>query len=113
MAATIGVHVLANLKGCHTDFLNKSDVVLRMLNEVVSEAKLNKVGETVHQFEPQGATAVILLAESHISIHTWPEHNFAAVDIFTCGKEGDAEKTFEILLKKFKPKEYDRKVVKR
>ena len=96
---TVGIHVLANLKGCPTDILKKVDVVRALLNDVVLEAQLNKVGEVFPQYEPEGVTGIILLAESHMSIHTWPEHNLATVDIFTCGKEGDAEKAFEVLLK--------------
>ncbi|MCG2717737.1 MAG: adenosylmethionine decarboxylase [Nanoarchaeota archaeon] len=99
-----GIHVLGNLNGCPVKLLERADIVLNLLNEVVVEAKLNKVGETSHQFDPYGATCVILLAESHISVHTWPENRIAVVDIFTCGKEGDAEKAFDVLLNKFKPK---------
>ncbi len=108
-----GTHVLASLRDCPVEFLKKADVVLNLLNEVVEEANLNKVGHTYHQFKPFGATCVILLAESHMSIHTWPESNSAEVDIFTCGKEGDALKAFEILIEKFKPKEVKKKIVHR
>lgn len=108
-----GIHVLANLKGCPAELLEKVDIVKTLLNEVVLEAKLNKVGEVFHQFKPRGVTGIILIAESHVSIHTWPEHRTIVADIFTCGKEGNAEKTFEILIKKFKPEDYDKKVVRR
>jgi len=111
---TMGTHILANLYGCPKDCMEKADVVLNLLNDVVSEAKLTKVGESAHQFEPIGATAIVLLAESHISIHTWPEKDgFAAVDIFTCGNEGDANEAFKVLVDKFKPHHFDKKEVKR
>jgi len=109
-----GTHILANLYGCPRELVEKADIVLNLLNEVVSEAKLTKVGENSHQFEPIGATAIILLAESHISIHTWPEEEgFAAVDIFTCGEEGDANLAFKVLVEKFKPQKIDKQEVKR
>ncbi len=109
----VGTQVLASLKGCPADVLKRVEVVRALLNEVVLEAKLNKVTEAFHQFEPEGVTGVIVISESHLSVHTWPEKSMAAVDIFTCGREGNAEKAFEVILKKFKPKEYEKKVLKR
>jgi len=109
-----GTHLLVNLHGCPKELLCKSEIVLQLLNETVSEAKLTKVGETVHQFQPEGVTAVILLAESHISIHTWPEKDgFAALDIFTCGNEGNAEEALKILIEKFKPQKIDKQKIER
>jgi len=70
---TLGTHVLSRLKGCPSDLLERAETLDRILNEVVLESGLHKVGETYHQFKPFGATGVILLAESHISVHTWPE----------------------------------------
>jgi len=110
----MGTHLLVNLYGCPVELLKKSKLVLKLLNETVKEAKLHKVGESEHQFKPYGATAFVLLAESHISIHTWPEKNgMAALDIFTCGKEGDAYEAFKVLTKKFKPTKIEIKRVKR
>ena len=54
-----------------------------------------------HQFHPQGVTAVGLLAESHLSIHTWPEHGYAAVDVFTCGEEARPQQACDYLVKRF------------
>lgn len=113
MTETIGTHVFANLRGCPINLLKKVEVVRALLNKVVLEAKLNKINEVFHQFEPEGVTGVIIISESHVSVHTWPQHQLAAIDIFTCGKEGDAEKAFEILVKKFKPKSFDKKVIRR
>jgi len=113
MKVTAGTHVLGNLFGCSRELLEKVDVLRVIMRKVVKEAKLKPVGETFHQFKPHGATGVILLAESHFSIHTWPEDNFAAVDIFCCGNEGDPEPAFDILCKYMKPKDVNKKVVKR
>ena len=110
---TAGIHVLGKLQGCPKELLEKVDVVKRLLQETVQEAKFNAVGETFHQFEPVGVTGVIVLAESHISIHTWPEKQTALVDVFTCGNEGNAEKGFEILAKKFQAEQIDKQVVNR
>ena len=110
---TMGTHILANLHGCPKDCTESADVVLSILNDVVSEAQLRKVGESAHQFEPYGATAIVLLAESHISIHTWPEKELAVIDIFTCGDQQKSEKAFEALCRLLKVKSFDKKVVRR
>jgi len=104
MRVTMGTHLLVNMHGCPPELLERVEIVSGLLNEVVSETNLTKLGENHHQFEPYGVTSVILLAESHISIHTWPEQDgSAAVDIFTCGDPQNADRAFEALKSKFKP----------
>ncbi|MBD3398047.1 adenosylmethionine decarboxylase [Candidatus Micrarchaeota archaeon] len=101
---TMGTHLLVNMHGCPPGLLERAETVSIILNEVVAETKLTKLGENHHQFEPYGVTSVILLAESHISIHTWPEQEgSAAVDIFTCGDPKNADRAFEALKRKFRP----------
>jgi S-adenosylmethionine decarboxylase len=68
---------------------------------------------TTYKFSPQGITGVVLLAESHIAIHSWPEHNYVAVDIFTCGDKSLPYKAFEYLKEKFQPTKIKLKKVKR
>lgn len=99
----IGVHILAEFYECDPNLLATAENIKRVLEETVGEAKLNKLHSHYHQFEPHGATGFVLLAESHISIHTWPEYGYCALDIFTCGEEGDADKAFELLKEKLKP----------
>jgi S-adenosylmethionine decarboxylase len=104
MKVSMGTHILVNLHGCPPDLLERADVVAKLLNEVVSDTNLTKLGENHHQFDPYGVTSVILLAESHISMHTWPEQDgSAAVDIFTCGDPKNADRAYESLKAKFKP----------
>ena len=111
--AGMGHHVVVNLFGCKAEILKKVEPVKAKLNEVVSESRLNKIGETWYQFKPHGVTGVILLSESHISIHTWPEKGSAAVDIFCCAGKPTAEKAYNILIEKFKPETHHKKFVKR
>ena len=61
------------------------------------------LGESFHQFSPQGVSGVIIIAESHLSIHTWPEHGYAAADIFTCGTTVSPEKGAEIIIERMNP----------
>ncbi|MCX8191942.1 MAG: adenosylmethionine decarboxylase, partial [Nitrososphaerales archaeon] len=66
-----------------------------------------------YQFEPYGVSAVYLLSESHLSIHTWPEYGYIALDIFTCGDDGPALKTFELMVEEFQPKKVKKRVIRR
>lgn len=79
----IGTHIIADLYDC-TNLSNNSSV-REILLQSAKESKGTVLHTKFHDFEPQGLTGYILLAESHISIHTWPESGYAAVDVFTCG----------------------------
>ena len=82
----LGKHALAHISGAKFDHLNDEKRLLKAFQRTVSHFSLEALYEPqVHKFEPQGLTGIILLAESHISIHTWPENGEAAVDVFTCG----------------------------
>lgn len=81
----LGVHLIADLCDCNSDLLNDSVFISKALAGAVEYANATLLEEVKYEFTPQGITAVCLLAESHISIHTWPEKCYAAVDIFTCG----------------------------
>ena len=82
----LGRHALAHMTGADFDNLNDIERLRSAFKRTVDNFKLDALYEPqVHQFEPQGLTGIILLAESHISIHTWPERGEAAVDVFTCG----------------------------
>lgn len=67
----------------------------------------------IHKFTPQGLTGFILLAESHISIHTWPEKKYVAIDIFSCGKESKPYLGLKYLENQFHPKKVKVKEIKR
>ena len=64
------------------------------------------LGESFHPFQPQGVSGVVVIAESHLSIHTWPEYGYAAVDIFTCGTSVQPEKAAEVLIEKLGAKDH-------
>ncbi|WP_425229558.1 adenosylmethionine decarboxylase [Sphingomonas sp.] len=85
-----GTHLLADLTGCTG--LDDGDRVEAALREAVAAAQATLLDVRLHHFgEGHGVTGVALLAESHISIHTWPEHGYAAVDIFLCGSGHDLD----------------------
>jgi spermidine synthase len=80
-----GVHVLADLWGCDRERIDDPAFVVATLRRAATAARATVLRVNSHRFEPHGVTAVALLAESHLAIHTWPEHGYAAVDALTCG----------------------------
>ena len=82
----VGVHCILELYDCPPELLNDINFIKTALKEAAITAKSTLLDEVAHQFHPQGVTALALLAESHISIHTWPENGYLAADVFTCGE---------------------------
>ena len=78
-------HILFTLKGCPFELLDDEAHIRNVLTNAASLSESTLLGIQSHKFQPQGVTAVALLAESHISIHTWPENGMAVCDVFTCG----------------------------
>jgi S-adenosylmethionine decarboxylase proenzyme len=95
----LGRHIIADFFG--SENLNDQAYIKKTLFEAAKAAKATVLGSKFHRFSPQGVTGYLLLAESHISIHTWPEHGYAAVDVFTCG-DMDPHPAFLLMKKKFK-----------
>lgn len=93
----LGAHHIAELCECNADLLNNSEFISTSLRRAVEHANATLIEEVKYEFTPQGITAVCLLSESHISIHTWPEKRYAAVDIFTCGDHTSPEKACQFL----------------
>lgn len=108
----IGHHTIWDIYNCNTSKIKFVAPIKEILNQVVTEIQLTKVAESYKQFEPFGATGFILLEESHISIHTWPEHNFAAIDVFSC-REFDIDKINSLLSAYFETQEIKTKVIQR
>lgn len=84
----LGQHVLAEFFECDPNILNSND----------------KVEKCFHMFNPYGVSGVVIISESHLAIHTWPELGYAAVDLFTCGTKCDPKVAYEFLKKKFNSK---------
>jgi S-adenosylmethionine decarboxylase len=82
---TLGRHVIAELDGCDTELLRSPDEVRRFLLGAAEAAGATILADELFEFQNGGVSGFVLLAESHISIHTWPEHAYAAIDVYTCG----------------------------
>jgi S-adenosylmethionine decarboxylase len=85
----------------------------QILVGAVKKSKSTVLKVVVHKFSPKGITGVVVLAESHLAIHTWPELNYVAVDIFTCGDKSNPQKALVYLKKEFKPKRIEIKELRR
>jgi S-adenosylmethionine decarboxylase proenzyme len=79
------VHMLVELHGCKAELLDDPAALKQLLLEAVRRGQGTIVTDVFHTFNPHGVSGVIVIAESHVAIHTWPEHGYAAVDIFSCG----------------------------
>ena len=103
----LGLHLLVELKECNPELLDNLDHIRDSLLRAAHELGAHVVGESFHQFSPQGVTGILSIAESHISIHTWPEYSYAAADIFTCGSSFEPLEAAEILVEQFESKDPD------
>jgi len=96
----LGRHLLLELKMCNKEVLDDLDFLKECLNEAAIECGATVVGESFYHFSPQGVSGVVNIAESHIAVHTWPEHGYAAVDVFTCGDDVDPEKAAKLIVER-------------
>ena len=106
-------HLLLELYRCDSEKLNDESFLRCILNKSAKLAKATVLNLVSNKFEPQGVTAIALLAESHISIHTWPESNYSAVDIFTCGKTMMPELASQYLIEALRAGEHSLRVIER
>jgi len=106
-----GTHLIADFWGVKV--IENSQKIKSILVEAAKKSKNVPLGIKIHKFSPQGITGFILLAESHISIHTWPELDYVAIDIFSCGGQGEPYKGLAYLKKEFQPKKVQIKEIKR
>jgi len=97
----VGKHVLADLHGCNSELLKKVEYVADSMFEAARISNATIVGKFFKQFDPWGVSGVIVIAESHISIHTWPEHGLASVDYFSCSEEPNIKAAIDYLAEAF------------
>ncbi len=100
----LGKHLLVELHGCNPELLKKVDVVKEILVSAAKACKATIVDTSFHEFNPFGVSGVVVIAESHFSIHTWPEYRYAAVDIFTCGDVINPEVAVDYIAVRFRCK---------
>ncbi len=100
----LGAHLLIELKECNAKTISNLKEVKAVLISAAEAAEATIIEVAFHEFSPFGISGMVIIAESHLSIHTWPEYKYAAVDIFTCGNIIKPEKAVAFLIKKFQSK---------
>jgi len=97
----LGRHILVEFNGCSSEILNDVDVIEAAMVEAARKAGATVIQSTFHHFSPFGVSGVVVIQESHLAIHTWPEYQYAAVDLFTCGETVDPWISFDHLKQAF------------
>ena len=108
-----GRHLLVEMWDCNREILNDAEKITQLMCDAANDAGATVVKSICHEFNPPGITAVAILSESHISVHTWPVEGYVAVDIFTCGTVADPQLAIKGLLEGFEPKEHTSTEIKR
>jgi len=85
----LGRQILVEFYDCDEEKINDVEFIESVLLQATKESKATIISHNFHKFSPHGISGVVVIAESHVSIHTWPEYNYAAVDVFTCGETID------------------------
>lgn len=101
----LGRHLLIELKDCNQELINDVESLKNLLCETAEHIGATVVNQAFHKFSPQGVSGVVVIAESHICIHTWPEYNYAAIDVFTCGNSIDPKDAIDLLVERLEAKE--------
>tara|TARA_Y100001968_G_scaffold63368_1_gene54154 strand:+ start:1176 stop:1643 length:468 start_codon:yes stop_codon:yes gene_type:complete len=109
----IGRHCILELYQCDQAKLNDEAFVRTTITSSAKITGATLINLVTHSFKPQGVTGLALLAESHISIHTWPEIGYAAIDVFTCGDHTMPEKACKLLFKEFSARNFSFKNIDR
>ena len=97
----LGRHLLLEMFDCDLDAINSLESVKGALVEAAKRAQATIVDVVFHEFNPFGISGVVVIAESHLTIHTWPEYRYAAVDIFSCGEVLQPEVAANYLVEQF------------
>ena len=110
---SLGSHLLVELFDCDTRSLEEEATVGSAMLEAAVESKATVVAKSFHEFKPFGVSGAVIIQESHYTIHTWPEHGYAAVDLFYCGGTVLVREAVEVLRMRFKPARIKFLVVRR
>jgi S-adenosylmethionine decarboxylase proenzyme len=113
MKKVLGRQVLLEFHGCARHLLDSTEFVRAAMLEAARRAQATVVQAAFHRFSPHGVSGVVVIAESHLAIHTWPEYQYAAIDIFTCGSRVLPEVACRSLVSAFRPQELSRQEIER
>ncbi len=106
MDTPFGKHILAEYFECECTYLDSETAIRDLMLEAALRSGAIVVGSIFHHFSPQGVTGVVVVAESHLAIHTWPEFRYVSADLFTCGSRVDPWIGFEYLKERLQPRKW-------
>ena len=109
----LGIHYLLDFYDCNNDYLLSVSKIKEVMIEAGEIGNFNVVESCFHQFKPYGVSGVLVLAESHFTIHTWPEHQYAAIDIFLCDTNINIENVVKYLCDIFSTNNYKMRTINR
>ncbi len=109
----LGHHILVEFYDCNPARLNDLHHIQASMEYAARESKATIVESVFHHFSPHGVSGVVVIAESHLAIHTWPEYNYAAVDLFTCGQTVNPWTAFDILKQQLEADNFSTNELKR
>lgn len=109
----LGQHLLIELYECNQDVLNDEEKVKEILVYAAEICGARVLTISSHKFSPHGISAIVMIAESHLSIHTWPEYGYAAADVFTCGTTLKPGRAVDYLVKELEAKNFAERKIKR
>ena len=109
----LGRHILAEIYGCDAEILNNKDFIEKIMIDSAIKAGAEVREVAFHEFKPQGISGVVIISESHLTIHTWPELGYAAVDVFTCGSKINPWDACNYMTEKFNAKNMTATEIKR
>ncbi|MCA9583212.1 MAG: adenosylmethionine decarboxylase [Myxococcales bacterium] len=109
----LGTQILIELVGCPRERLDDVEAVRGALLSAADLGGLTVVNDVIHKFNPHGVSGVVVIAESHIAIHTWPEHGYASLDIYTCGDETKGKLAADYLVGLFEAQHHTMQVLRR
>ncbi|MCI4434776.1 MAG: S-adenosylmethionine decarboxylase [Thermoplasmata archaeon] len=113
MKMAVGIHIIADFYGVDKDKITYVEQIKPIFEETVRYAGLTKISSDYYQFKPKGCSGIVLIAESHLSFHTWPEHELITLDIYTCGDPKQAYLALEFLERALSPKKTSQMVIER
>lgn len=104
----LGHHIVLDFHDCNQAVLADCDTMRNIMSEAATRAKCHVVGEYYHEFEPHGISGCTIISESHLTIHAWPEHGYAAVDFFYCGDKVLSDRAIDYMSEMFQSRRVDR-----
>ncbi|AKG04156.1 S-adenosylmethionine decarboxylase proenzyme [Salimicrobium jeotgali] len=110
---TLGRHILGDLWNCDVSCLEDIDYVEKLFVRAALKAGAEVREVAFHKFAPQGVSGVVLISESHLTIHSFPEHGYASIDIYTCGDHLQPEEAFHTIVEGLKCRKYDINEIRR